>query len=338
MFVNSNLPEPDNSEDSFDSVLRPQKWEHYIGQERIKKNLSVIIEAAKKRNESPDHLLFYGPAGLGKTTLAHIVAQESGAEIKITSGPIIEKSGDLVALLTNLNDGDFLFIDECHRINRYVEEYLYSAMEDFTLCLMLGKGPMAKTININLPHFTLIGATTRLDLMSSPLRSRFGAIMQLNFYESNEIEKIIKRSARILNVEIEPEAIKQIGQRSRFTPRIANKLLKRVRDFAQIEGEGIITDKITTHALDFLEIDNLGLEPSDKKLVEIIIKKFNGGPVGLQALCAAASEEKNAVLEIYEPYLTQMGLIKRTHKGRIATELAYKHLDIKCPKNQKPLL
>ncbi len=338
MFVNSNLPEPDNNEDSFDSVLRPQKWEHYIGQERIKKNLSVIIEAAKKRNESPDHLLFYGPAGLGKTTLAHIVAQESGAEIKITSGPIIEKSGDLVALLTNLNDGDFLFIDECHRINRYVEEYLYSAMEDFTLCLMLGKGPMAKTININLPHFTLIGATTRLDLMSSPLRSRFGAIMQLNFYESNEIEKIIKRSARILNVEIEPEAIKQIGQRSRFTPRIANKLLKRVRDFAQIEGEGIITDKITTHALDFLEIDNLGLEPSDKKLVEIIIKKFNGGPVGLQALCAAASEEKNAVLEIYEPYLTQMGLIKRTHKGRIATELAYKHLDIKCPKNQKPLL
>jgi Holliday junction DNA helicase RuvB len=338
MFVKGNLPEPTNSEDSFDSALRPQKWENYIGQERIKKNLRVIIEAAKKRNESPDHLLFYGPAGLGKTTLAHIVAQEYGAEIKITSGPIIEKSGDLVALLTNLNDGDFLFIDECHRINRFVEEYLYSAMEDFKLCLMLGKGPMAKTININLPHFTLIGATTRLDLMSSPLRSRFGAIMQLNFYEQQEIEKIIKRSARILEVEIEPNAIEQIGKRSRFTPRIANKLLKRVRDFAQIEGSGIITSEITTHALDFLEIDNLGLEPSDKKLIEIIIKKFGGGPVGLQALCAAASEEKNAVLEIYEPYLTQMGLIKRTHKGRIATELAYKHLDIECPKDQKPLL
>jgi Holliday junction DNA helicase RuvB len=198
MFVNSNPTEPTNSDDSLDSALRPQKWDSYVGQERIKKNLRVMIEAAKKRNESPDHLLFYGPAGLGKTTLAHIVAQEFGSEIKITSGPIIEKSGDLVALLTNLNDGDFLFIDECHRINRYVEEYLYSAMEDYKLCLMLGKGPMAKTININLPRFTLIGATTRLDLISSPLRSRFGAIMQLNFYEPDEIEKIIKRSARIL--------------------------------------------------------------------------------------------------------------------------------------------
>ncbi|MFA5086999.1 MAG: Holliday junction branch migration DNA helicase RuvB [Candidatus Paceibacterota bacterium] len=338
MFVKSNSPEPNNAEETLDSALRPQKWDSYVGQERIKKNLRVMIEAAKRRKESPDHLLFYGPAGLGKTTLAHIVAQEFGAEIKITSGPVIEKSGDLVALLTNLNPGDFLFIDECHRINRFVEEYLYSAMEDYKLCLMLGKGPMAKTINIELPPFTLVGATTRIDLISSPLRSRFGAIMQLNFYEQEEIEKIIKRSARILNIEIEPEALKEIAERSRYTPRIANKLLKRVRDFAQIEGTGIITKDITDKALFFLEIDNLGLEPSDKKIIEMIIKRFDGGPVGLQALSAATSEEKNAILEIYEPYLTQLGLIKRTQKGRIATELAYKHLKIQWPKNQKPLL
>jgi Holliday junction DNA helicase RuvB len=338
MFVNSNSSESPNIEESLDSALRPQKWDSYIGQERIKKNLRIMIEAAKRRKESPDHLLFYGPAGLGKTTLAHIVAQEFGAEIKITSGPIIEKSGDLVALLTNLNPGDFLFIDECHRINRFVEEYLYSAMEDYKLCLMLGKGPMAKTINIELPPFTLVGATTRIDLISSPLRSRFGAIMQLNFYEQQEIEKIIKRSARILNVEIEPEALKEIAERSRYTPRIANKLLKRVRDFAQIEGTGIITKDITAKALFFLEIDNLGLEPSDKKIIEMIIKRFDGGPVGLQALSAATSEEKNAILEIYEPYLTQLGLIKRTHKGRIATELAYNHLKITWPNKQKPLL
>lgn len=338
MFVKSNSPEPNNAEETLDSALRPQKWNSYVGQERIKKNLRIMIEAAKRRKESPDHLLFYGPAGLGKTTLAHIVAQEFGAEIKITSGPVIEKSGDLVALLTNLNPGDFLFIDECHRINRFVEEYLYSAMEDYKLCLMLGKGPMAKTINIDLPPFTLMGATTRIDLISSPLRSRFGAIMQLNFYEQEEIEKIIQRSARILNIEIEPEALKEIAERSRYTPRIANKLLKRVRDFAQIEGTGVITKDITDKALFFLEIDNLGLEPSDKKIIEMIIKRFDGGPVGLQALSAATSEEKNAILEIYEPYLTQLGLIKRTHKGRIATELAYKHLKIACPDKQKPLL
>jgi Holliday junction DNA helicase RuvB len=338
MFVKSDPPSPKNTDEALDSTLRPQKWDSYVGQERLKKNLRIMIEAAKRRNESPDHLLFYGSAGLGKTTLANIVANEFGSEIKVTSGPIIEKSGDLVALLTNLNPGDFLFIDECHRINRFVEEYLYSAMEDYKLCLMLGKGPMAKTINIDLPPFTLIGATTRIDLISSPLRSRFGAIMQLNFYETEEIKKIISRSAKILNVEIEPKAIEIIAERSRFTPRIANKLLKRVRDFAQIEGKGIITEKITDNALHFLEIDNLGLEPSDKKLIEIIIERFGGGPVGLQALSAASSEEKNAILEIYEPYLTQLGLIKRTHQGRVATDLAYKHLNKKCPDKQKPLL
>ncbi|HOS88225.1 MAG TPA: Holliday junction branch migration DNA helicase RuvB [Candidatus Pacearchaeota archaeon] len=337
MFVKSNIPNSNSQEDALDLTLRPKKWDSYVGQERIKNNLKVIIEAAKQRSESPDHLLFYGPAGLGKTTLAHIVAQEFGANLKVTSGPIIEKSGDLVALLTNLNPGDFLFIDECHRLNRFVEEYLYSAMEDFQLSLMLGRGPMAKTINITIPPFTLIGATTRLDLISAPLRSRFGAILQLNFYELEEIEKIIERSAQILNAPIEPAAIKIIAERSRFTPRTANKLLKRVRDFAQIEKSAIITKEVAEKALNFLEIDNLGLEPSDKKILEIIITRFNGGPVGLQALAAASSEEKNTILEIYEPYLTQLGLIKRTPQGRVATPLAYKHLNIKCPNRPKSL-
>ncbi|MDD3292643.1 MAG: Holliday junction branch migration DNA helicase RuvB [Candidatus Pacebacteria bacterium] len=328
----------DNNEELIESTLRPKNWDNYIGQERIKKHLRVIIDAAKERNEAPDHVLLYGPAGLGKTTLAYLIAKEAGANIRTTSGPVIEKSGDLVAILTNLNDGDFLFIDEIHRINRFVEEYLYSAMEEFKLNLILGKGPMAKTIDIALPQFTLIGATTRVDLLSAPLRSRFGAVLQLNFYNQEEIEKIIKKSAKILNAEIEENAIKEIAKRSRFTPRTANKLLKRVRDFAQIENKNIITKDLADKALDFLEVDELGLEPSDIKILETIIKKFNGGPAGLQALSASTSEEKNAILEIYEPYLIQLGLIKRTSKGRIATELAYKHLKIKCKNDQQNLL
>ncbi len=328
----------DNNEELIESTLRPKNWDNYIGQERIKKHLKVIIDAAKERNESPDHILLYGPAGLGKTTLAYLVAKEADANIRTTSGPVIEKSGDLVAILTNLNDGDFLFIDEIHRINRFVEEYLYSAMEEFKLNLILGKGPMAKTIDIALPRFTLIGATTRVDLLSAPLRSRFGAVLQLNFYNQEEIEKIIKKSAKILNAEIDEDAIKEIAKRSRFTPRTANKLLKRVRDFAQIENKNIITKDLADKALDFLEVDELGLEPSDIKILETIIKKFNGGPAGLQALSASTSEEKNAILEIYEPYLIQLGLIKRTSKGRIVTELAYKHLKIKCKDNQQNLL
>jgi Holliday junction DNA helicase RuvB len=326
------------NDEIIESTLRPKNWSNYIGQERIKKHLKVMIDAAKERLENPDHILLYGPAGLGKTTLAHLIAKEAEANIRTTSGPVIEKSGDLVAILTNLNDGDFLFIDEIHRINRFVEEYLYSAMEDFKLNLILGRGPMAKTIDINLPKFTLIGATTRIDLLSSPLRSRFGAVLQLNFYNQDDIEKIIKKSAKILNAEIEENAIKEIAKRSRFTPRTANKLLKRVRDFAQIENKNVITKNLADKALDFLEIDDLGLEPTDIKILDVIIKKFNGGPVGLQALSASTSEEKNAILEIYEPYLIQLGLIKRTSKGRIATETAYKHLKIKCENNQQNLL
>jgi len=331
MSVKSFSTPPLPEEENIENTLRPKDWVNYVGQERIKKNLKVMIDAAKKRKEAPDHILFYGPPGLGKTTLAHLIAKESGANIKVTSGPVIEKSGDLIALLTNLNDGDFLFIDECHRLNRFVEEYLYSAMEDFKLNLILGKGPMAKNIDLEIPHFTLVGATTRLDLISSPLRSRFGAIFQLSYYDPKEIEEIIKRSAKILNIEIEKEAIEEIAMRSRCTPRIANKLLKRLRDFAEIEGQGKITKDIAQKALDFLEVDSLGLEPADRKILEIIIKKFEGGPAGLQSLSAASSEEKNAILDIYEPYLMQMGLIKRTSQGRTATKLAYEHLNIRYP-------
>jgi len=327
-----------DNEEITESTLRPKSWPDYIGQERIKKHLKVMIRAAKERKETPDHILFYGPAGLGKTTLAYLVAQEAQSNIRVTSGPIIEKSGDLVAILTNLNEGDFLFIDECHRLNCFVEEYLYSAMEDFKLNLILGRGPMAKNIDLKLPHFTLIGATTRIDLLSAPLRSRFGAVLQLNFYSQEEIEEIIKGSAKTLNAKIENEAVKEIARRSRFTPRTANKLLKRVRDFAQVEGKETIDKELADKALDFLEIDELGLEPGDKRILETIIKKFEGGPVGLQALAASISEEKNTILEIYEPYLIQLGLIKRTSKGRIATESAYKHLGIKCKNKQKNLL
>jgi Holliday junction DNA helicase RuvB len=337
MCVKSFPLQPNPDEEFINSALRPRDWTDYIGQDRVKKNLRVMIDAAKKRKEAPDHILFYGPAGLGKTTLAHLIAKESGANIKITTGPVIEKSGDLIALLTNLNEGDFLFIDECHRLNRFVEEYLYSAMEDFRLNLILGKGPMAKNIDLEIPRFTLVGATTRLDLISSPLRSRFGAIFQLNYYDVKEIEEIIKRSAKILNIEIEKGAIEEIAKRARCTPRIANKLLKRLRDFAEIEGQGKITEDIAKKALNFLEVDSMGLEPADRKILEVIINKFEGGPAGLQSLSAATSEEKNAILDIYEPYLIQLGLIKRTSQGRNATKLAYEHLNLPLPKNQKKL-
>ena len=320
-----------------DQTLRPRTWQEYVGQDKIKKNLRVIIDAAKKRGEPMEHLLFYGSSGLGKTTISYIIAQEMGANIKTTSGPAVEKAGDLAAILTNLSDGDILFIDECHRLNKLIEEYLYPAMEDFKLNLIIGKGPMANTMELSLPRFTLIGATTRIALLSSPLRNRFGATFQLSFYELEDIEKIVQRSAKILGVEIEPEAVKIIAQRSRFTPRMANRLLKRVRDFAQVEGQGLITKDLAKKSLELLEIDGVGLEFSDRKILGTIIAKFEGGPVGLQALAAATSEEQDTLLDIYEPYLMQLGFIERTPKGRMATKLAYQHMGIKYKGNQNLL-
>jgi len=321
-----------------DNTLRPKTWDEYIGQEKLKKNLKIIIEAAKQRGETIDHLLFYGNPGLGKTTLSYLVAKEIGANIRTTSGPAIEKAGDLASILSNLEEGDVLFIDECHRMNNLIEEYLYPAMEDFKLNLILGRGPMAQTMELKLPRFTLIGATTRLALLSSPLRNRFGATFQVDFYETKDIEQIIEHSSQILNTEIEPAAIKIIAQCSRFTPRVANRLLKRVRDFAQVEGKGIITKEIAQSALKFLEIDQLGLETGDRKIIETIIQKFNGGPVGLKTLAAATSEEEDTILDIYEPYLMQLGFIERTVKGRVATKIAYQHLGIKYQANQNMLL
>jgi len=327
-------PKPTREDKKLDLTLRPRAWEEYVGQEKIKRSLKIIIEAAKKRKETPEHLLFYGGSGLGKTSLAYLVAKEIDANIRVVSGPAIEKAGDLAAILTNLSEGDVLFVDECHRINKICEEYLYPAMEDFRLNIIVGKGPMARTMELDLPRFTLIGATTRPALLSSPLRNRFGATFQLNFYEEADIEKIIRRSARILNVEIHPETIKIIASRSRFTPRVANRLLKRVRDFAQVEGKGVITEEIAKSALGFLEIDEMGLEPGDRKILETIIEKFDGGPVGLKTLSASSSEEQDSILDIYEPYLMQLGFIQRTPRGRMTTRLAYQHLGMKYKGNQ----
>ncbi len=326
----SILDKPLNPEDEIlDSALRPKTWSDYVGQDKIKENIKIILQAAKQRGQSPDHLLFYGNSGLGKTTLAHLVALEMGKKIMMTSGPAIERAGDLAAILTNLQEGDVLFIDELHRIHKTIEEYIYPAMEDYKLNLILGKGPMARTMELKLPHFTIIGATTRPGLLSAPLRNRFGATFQLNFYKPEDVEKIVERSAHILKVNIDPEAVKTIAKRSRFTPRVANRLLKRVRDFGQVKGQNIVTKEIAEHALISLEVDELGLEPGDRKILLALIEKFNGGPVGLQSLSAAAMEEEDTILDIYEPYLMQQGLLERTPKGRMASKLAYLHLGVK---------
>ena len=321
-----------------DSALRPKNWQDYVGQDKIKENIRIILTAAKQRGQSPDHLLFYGNSGLGKTTLAHLVAMEMGKQIRITSGPAIERAGDLAAILTNLQEGDVLFLDEIHRMHKTIEEYIYPAMEDYKLNLILGKGPMARTMELKLPHFTIIGATTRPGLLSSPLRNRFGATFQLNFYKPEDIEKIIERSAKILKIKIEPEAIKIIAKRSRFTPRVANRLLKRVRDFAEVKSTGVATKEITEHALKSLEVDEIGLEPGDRKILLALIEKFGGGPVGLQSLSAAALEEEDTILDIYEPYLMQCGFIERTPKGRVASRLAYEHLELKYKDKQNNLI
>lgn len=335
--MSSILDKKENKEDEvLDSALRPQSWSEYVGQDKIKENIRIIITAAKNRSQTPDHLLLYGSSGLGKTTLANLVALEMGTKIRIISGPAIERAGDLAAILTNMGEGDVLFIDEIHRIHRTVEEYLYPAMEDYKLNLILGKGPMARTMELKLPKFTIIGATTRPGMLSAPLRNRFGATFQLNFYNQEDIEKIIDRSAKLLKIKTEPQAVQVIAQRSRFTPRIANRLLKRVRDFAEVNGVGLVTKEIAENSLNFLDVDHMGLDLGDKRILKAIIEKFDGGPVGLQALAAASSEEEDTILDIYEPYLMQCGFIERTPKGRVATFLAYEHLGIR--KSQTKLI
>lgn len=320
--------ELDEEDIGLDLSLRPSSWDEYIGQENTKRNIRVIIEAAKKRKEAPEHILLYGSSGLGKTSLAYLIAKEAGVNIRTTSGPSIEKAGDLAAILTNLGEKDILFIDEIHRLNTLCEEIIYPAMEDSKLNIILGRGPMARTMEMKLSPFTIIGATTRLGLLSAPLRNRFGATFQFNFYSTSEIIKIIERSAKILGMEISRDASLLIAGRSRFTPRVANRLLKRVRDFSQIENQKTITKETAEKALNFLEIDSIGLETGDRKILDTMINKFNGGPVGLQALAAAASEEEDTILDIYEPYLMQIGFIERTPRGRTATNLAYKHMNL----------
>lgn len=328
-FKNQLTGSPIEEDNGLDFTLRPSNWDEYIGQENTKKNVRVIIEAAKKRNEAPEHILLYGSSGLGKTSLAYLIAKEAGANIKTTSGPSIEKAGDLAAILTNLGEKDILFIDEIHRLNKLCEEIIYPAMEDSKLNIILGRGPMARTMELKLAPFTIIGATTRLGMLSAPLRNRFGATFQFNFYSDKEIIKIVERSAKILGMQITSDASLLIAKRSRYTPRVANRLLKRVRDFTQIEGKNLITSDIAEKALNFLEIDSIGLEAGDRKILSAMIEKFNGGPVGLQALAASTSEEEDTILDIYEPYLMQIGFIERTPRGRTATHLAYNHLQVK---------
>ncbi len=314
-----------------DTSLRPKRLEDYIGQEKVKENLKIYIEAAKLRGESLDHVLLYGPPGLGKTTLSNIIAAEMGVNIRITSGPAIEKQGDLAALLTNLSDGDVLFIDEIHRLSRSIEEILYPAMEDYALDIIIGKGPAARSIRIDLPHFTLIGATTRAGQLTTPLRDRFGVVLKLELYTPEELATIVARSAGILGFSITNDGAYEIASRSRGTPRIANRLLKRVRDFAQVNGKETIDSKIANFALQKLEIDQLGLDNTDRKMLETIIRFYNGGPVGLETLAATVGEEAVTLEDVYEPYLLQIGYLSRTPRGRCVTRLAYEHLGMRYP-------
>ena len=325
-------PQP-QPEDRLDQALRPRTLADLIGQDRVRENLKILIEAARQREEPLDHVLFYGPPGLGKTTLAHILANEMGVNIKITAGPAIERPGDLAAILTNLRAGDILFIDEVHRLGRAVEEVLYPAMEDFALDIIIGKGPSARSIRLKLPRFTVIGATTRLALVTAPLRARFGAVYRLNFYEQPAMRSIVGRAAGVLGVEAEAEGIDEIARRGRGTPRVALRLLRRVRDFAEVRADGVITRPVAREALDLLDVDPSGLDEMDRRVLRTVIEKYNGGPVGLSTIAASISEEPDTIMDVVEPYLLQLGFLERTPQGRVATRQAYEHLNLPYQKD-----
>jgi Holliday junction DNA helicase RuvB len=327
---------PTSEEQAFEASLRPRRLAEFIGQEKVKDNLKIAVEAAQQRKEPLDHILLFGPPGLGKTTLAYIIAAEMGVSIRPSSGPAIERAGDLAAILTGLKREDILFIDEVHRLSRTVEEVLYPALEDFALDLVVGKGPGARSLRISLPPFTLIGATTRFALLSSPLRERFGAVYRLDFYDELAIASIISRSARVLKVEIEEGGVEELAKRARGTPRVANRLLKRVRDYAQVRAKGVITRKVAQEALARLEVDQTGLDEVDRKVLLTIMEKFDGGPVGLETIAAAISEEPDTIMDVYEPYLLQLGFLERTPRGRLATRLAYQHLGLPYRKETQP--
>ena len=323
--IETNLTEEDKK---IEKTLRPQCLDDYIGQEKAKSTLKIYIEAAKQRHDSLDHVLFYGPPGLGKTTLAGIIANEMGVNMKVTSGPAIEKPGEMAAILNNLQEGDLLFVDEIHRLNRQVEEVLYPAMEDFAIDIMIGKGSTARSVRLDLPHFTLVGATTRAGLLTAPLRDRFGMIHHMEFYTEDELKLIIKQSAKVLNVKIEDAGATELARRSRGTPRLANRILKRVRDFAQVKYNGVITETVAHTALDLMDVDTLGLDRVDRNILVTIIEKFGGGPVGLDTLAASIGEDAGTIEDVYEPYLLLKGLIDRTPRGRVATQIAYTHLGL----------
>ena len=331
-------PQNKSEETGLEVRLRPQRLQEYIGQDRVKANMGILIEAAKGRHEPLDHVLIYGPPGLGKTTLAHVVANEMGVNIRITAGPAIERAGDLAAILTNLRQGDVLFVDEVHRLGKVVEEVLYPAMEDFCLDIVIGKGPGARNIRLKLPRFTLIGATTRLALMTAPLRARFGAVYRLDFYEPAAMRAIVERSARILGVTIDEAGIAEIARRARGTPRVANRLLRRVRDYAEVRASGEVTKAVAQDALTLLEVDPLGLDEIDRRVLRTIIEKYDGGPVGLDTIGAALSEEPDTIMDVVEPYLLQLGFLDRTPRGRIATRLAYEHLALPYREPPQPSL